>query len=78
MEPRWEIETPERGTAGEKGAFPQAAGGSRGSEPGVSVQTPYHGVLALGEVNEIRLLPPAVLLPLVEAIRQDHAALALE
>ena len=38
----------------------------------------YHGVLGLGEVNEIRLLPPTLLLPLIEAIRQDHAALALE
>lgn len=73
---------PEMGTAGGKGAFPRAAGGSRGSELGVNIQTwrgtPYHGILALGEVNEIRLLPPTVLLPLIEAIRQDHAALALE
>lgn len=73
---------PERGTAGGKGTFPQAAGRNEGSELGVSIQTqqgtPYRSIFALGEVNEIRLLPPAMLLPLVEAICQDHAALALE
>lgn len=70
------------GRAGGKWAFPQAAAGSRGPELGASAQTqqgtPYRGILALGEVNEIGLLPPTLLLPLVEAICQDHAALALE
>lgn len=77
----------EMGTAGGKWDFPQAAGGSRGQSwvqvfrlrASVQQGTPYHGVLALGKVNEIRLLPPILLLlPLVEAICQDHAALALE
>lgn len=73
---------PKMGTARGRWAFPQAADGSRGPELGASVQTqqgtPYRGVLGLGEVNEIWLLPPSLLLPLVEAICQDHAALALE
>lgn len=73
---------PGMGTAGGKGAFPRAAEGSKGPELGANMQTwrgtPYLSILGLGEVNEIRLFPPTVLLPLVEAICQDDAALALE
>lgn len=65
-----------------RGLSPGQLGGSRGSELGASSQTQqgtlYHGILGLGKVNEIGLLPPALLLPLVEAVRQDHTALALE
>lgn len=75
-EPRWERETPRDGHGWREGSFSQEGAGAQ------SIQTwrgtPYHSVLGLGEVNEIRLLPPALLLPLVEAICQDHAALALE
>lgn len=59
--------------------YSEGAGG-QSSVP--STQAPreaqYQVILALGEVNEVGLLAPAALLPLVEAIRQHHAALALE
>lgn len=38
----------------------------------------YRVFLVLGEVDEVGLLAPAALLPLIEAICQHHAALALE
>lgn len=55
---------------------PGCSEGAGGAE--LSAQAQYLVVLALGEVNEVGLLAPAALLPLVEAIRQHHAALALE
>jgi len=82
MEPCWETETPREGHSWREGGFSQGGRREQGHRAGCelsdAVRTPYLGILGLGEVNEIWLLPPAALLPLVEAVCQDHTALALE